>query len=69
MNERNARIVAGILGVLAGLLQIYNATIGRDAGEAVAMGDVSMGIFWLALGVYFFSGIGKSRGVDKRDLG
>ena len=67
MNERNGRILAGILGVLAGLLQIYTAMAERVDGAGFPTGEVAMGVFWMALGVYFFSGAARTSRSDKRE--
>ena len=67
MNERNGRILAGILGVLAGLLQIYSVMVDRVDGAGFPTGDVAMGVFWMALGVYFFSGAARVSRTDQRE--
>ena len=64
--DRKARIVAGVLGVIAGLLYVYNAIAERPAGAPFPTGGIAMGLFWVALGIYFFSGAGKHDGSDKR---
>ena len=63
--DRKARILAGILGLLAGLLAIYNAIAERVPGERFPVNDVAMGVFWLALALYMFSGAGKVGGSER----
>jgi hypothetical protein len=60
-----ARIVAGILGLLAGLLQIYNAIAERAEGARLPVSDIALGVFWIALAIYMFSG-SRAGGPDKR---
>lgn len=67
MNERNGRIIAGVLGVLAGLLQIYSTMADRAPGASMSTGDIAMGVFWIALGVFFFSGAARNGRPDKRE--
>jgi cytochrome c oxidase assembly factor CtaG len=54
--DRKFRIVAAVLGALAGILQLYNVIAERPTGTPWPLGGLAMGLFWLALSVWVYSG-------------